>query len=130
MRLPANPNIQVRRPDPAGAGRQASKPGVRSLTLPGPAITGGNTSGPGGGIFNLDGTPTLNHCRVTGNASSGEMMSAGGGITSGTLGTGPPGTAVLNFSQVNGNSAAGGGGIGGRATTERPVALAGLRRSF
>ena len=32
-----------------------------NLTLQGLTITGGNTSGPGGGIFNLEGTLTLNH---------------------------------------------------------------------
>jgi hypothetical protein len=39
------------------------------LTLRGLTITGGNTPGPGGGIFNLEGTLVLNHTRVTGNAS-------------------------------------------------------------
>jgi hypothetical protein len=74
------------------------------LTLNGLTITGGNTHGPGGGIFNLEGTLVLNHSRVTGNASAGGMMSAGGGIASGTLGTGPAGTAVLNFSKVDHNT--------------------------
>jgi hypothetical protein len=76
------------------------------LTLNGLTITGGNTSGPGGGIFNLEGTLVLNHSRVTGNASAGGMMSmaAGGGIASGTLGTGPVGTTVLNFSKVDHNA--------------------------
>jgi hypothetical protein len=74
------------------------------LTLNGLTITGGNTPGPGGGIFNLEGTLVLNHSRVTGNASAGGMMSSGGGIASGTLGTGPVGTAVLNFSKVDHNT--------------------------
>ena len=84
------------------------------LTLNGLTITGGNTSGPGGGIFNLEGTLVLNHSRVTGNSSAGGMMSmaAGGGIASGTLGTGPAGTAVLNFSEVDHNTTtASAGGI-------------------
>jgi hypothetical protein len=81
------------------------------LTLNGLTITGGNTPGPGGGIFNLEGTLVLNHSRVTGNASAGGMMSGGGGIASGTMGTGPVGTAVLNFSQVDHNSSASAGGI-------------------
>ena len=81
------------------------------LTLNGLTITGGNRR-PGGGIFNLEGTLVLNHSRVTGNASAGGMMSAGGGIASGTLGTGPVGTAVLNFSSVDHNtSSASAGGI-------------------
>jgi hypothetical protein len=86
--------------------------GSGKLTLNGLTITGGNTPGPGGGIFNLEGTLVLNHSRVTGNASAGGMMSAGGGIASGTLGTGPVGTAVLNFSQVDHNTtSASAGGI-------------------
>ena len=84
--------------------------GTGNLTLQGLTITGGNTTGPGGGIFNLEGTLTLNHSRVTGNASEGGMMSACGGIASGTNGTGPLGTTTLNFSQVNGNTASGSAG--------------------
>jgi hypothetical protein len=45
--------------------------GSGKLTLNGLTITGGNTPGPGGGIFNLEGTLVLNHSRVTGNASAG-----------------------------------------------------------
>jgi hypothetical protein len=86
--------------------------GSGNLTLQGLTITGGKTPGPGGGIFNLEGRLTLNHSTVTGNASAGGMMSAGGGIASGTLGTGPAGTTTLNFSQVNGNTTGGGGGGG------------------
>ena len=86
--------------------------GSGKLTLNGLTITGGNTPGPGGGIFNLEGTLVLNQSRVTGNASAGGMMSAGGGIASGTLGTGPVGTAVLNFSRVDHNTtSASAGGI-------------------
>ena len=84
--------------------------GSGKLTLNGLTITGGNTPGPGGGIFNLEGTLVLNHSRVTGNASAGGMMSAGGGIASGTLGTGPVGTAVLNFSRVDHNTTSGSAG--------------------
>jgi hypothetical protein len=84
--------------------------GTGNLTLQGLTITGGNTPGPGGGIFNLEGTLTLNHTKVTGNASAGGMMSAGGGLASGTLGTGPSGTATLNFSQVTGNTTSGSAG--------------------
>ena len=78
--------------------------GSGKLTLNGLTVTGGNTPGPGGGIFNLEGTLILNHSRVTGNSSAGGMMSGGGGIASGTLGTGPVGTAVLNFSRVDHNT--------------------------
>jgi hypothetical protein len=88
------------------------------LTLQGLTITGGNTPGPGGGIFNLEGTLVLNHSRVTGNASAGAEAGGGGGIASGTAGTGPVGTAVLNFSRVDHNAtSANGGGIVNRGGT-------------
>jgi hypothetical protein len=86
--------------------------GSGNLTLRGLTITGGKTPGPGGGIFNLEGTLVLSNTRVTGNASAGGMMSAGGGIASGTMGTGPLGTTVLNYSRVDRNtSSASAGGI-------------------
>lgn len=81
-----------------------------NLTLNGLTITGGNSPGPGGGIFNVEGTLTLNHTTVTGNASAGGMMSAGGGVASGTFGTGPLGTTTLNFSQVTRNTTSGSAG--------------------
>ncbi len=84
--------------------------GSGNLTLQGLTITGGKTGAPGGGIFNLEGTLTVNHSKVTGNASEGGMMSAGGGIASGTFGTGPLGTTTLNFSQVTGNTTSGSAG--------------------
>ena len=93
--------------------------GSGNLTLQGLTVTGGNTGGLGGGIFNLEGTLTLDHSTVTGNASEGAMMSAGGGgIASGTLGAGPLGTTTLNFSQVTGNAtSASAGGILNHAGT-------------
>lgn len=84
--------------------------GSGNLTLQGLTITGGNTPGPGGGIFNLEGTLILNNTRVTGNASANGMMSGGGGIASGTLGTGPVGTTVLNGSRVDDNTTSGSAG--------------------
>jgi hypothetical protein len=84
--------------------------GSGNLTLQGLTITGGNTPGPGGGIFNLEGTLVLINTLVTGNASAGGMMSAGGGIASGTLGTGPVGTTVLNSSRVDYNTTSGSAG--------------------
>ena len=44
--------------------------GSGKLTLNGLTITGGNTPGPGGGIFNLEGALVLNHSRVTGTSST------------------------------------------------------------
>jgi hypothetical protein len=81
-----------------------------SLTLTGLTLTGGDDVGPGGAVFNNAGTLTLNFSAVTGNASEGGMMSAGGGIASGTVGNGPVGTLVLNASVVSGNTTTGGGG--------------------
>jgi hypothetical protein len=81
-----------------------------NLTLNGVTLAGGDTPGPGGGAFNLAGVLTLNDSAVTGNASEGGMMSAGGGIASGTLGNGPVGTLVLNASQVTGNTTSGDAG--------------------
>jgi hypothetical protein len=81
------------------------------LTLNHLTLTGGNVGGPGGAIFNLEGTVTLNQTLVTGNASG----AGGGGIASGTGGTGPVGVLVLNNSQVTWNTVSGeeGGGGGG-----------------
>jgi hypothetical protein len=81
-----------------------------NLTLQGLTITGGNIAAPGGGIFNVEGALTLNHSKVTGNASAGGMMAAGGGIASGTFGTGPLGTTTLNFSKITGNTTSGSAG--------------------
>ena len=81
-----------------------------NLTVQGVTITGGNTTGMGGGILNLEGTLILNASQVTGNTAQGGPMSAGGGIASGTLGTGPLGTATLNASQVTGNTTSGSAG--------------------
>ena len=64
-----------------------------NLTLQHVTITGGNTPGPGGAMFNLAGRLVLDASVVTGNASEGGMMSAGGGIASGTLQNGPAGDA-------------------------------------
>ncbi len=89
-----------------------------NLTLSALTITGGDVGGPGGGMFNNAGTLRLNASVVTGNASEGGMMSAGGGIASGTIGTGPVGTLVLNASQVTGNTTSGdAGGILNHAGT-------------
>jgi hypothetical protein len=81
-----------------------------SLAASALTITGGDVGGPGGGVFNDAGTLRLNASVVTGNASEGAMMSAGGGIASGTIGTGPVGTLVLNATAVTGNTTTGGGG--------------------
>jgi hypothetical protein len=89
-----------------------------NLTLQNLKITGGDTPGPGGAMFNFAGRLTLDATLVTGNASEGGQMSAGGGIASGTLGNGPAGTLVLNASVVTRNSTSGdAGGILNHAGT-------------
>jgi hypothetical protein len=89
-----------------------------SLAASALTITGGDVGGPGGGVFNNAGTLRLNASVVSGNASEGGMMSAGGGIASGTIGNGPDGTLVLNASQVTGNTTSGdAGGILNHAGT-------------
>src|SRR2546430_2907596 len=65
------------------------------------AITGGNASQPGGGVFNNAGTLTLNSSAVTGNTTSADA----GGILN------KAGTAVLNASRVDHNTSGSGGGI-------------------
>jgi hypothetical protein len=97
--------------------RILSVAGSGNLTLQGLTITGGTTSSFGGGILNAEGTLTLNHSRVTGNATT-DMMSAGGGIATGTNRTGLLGRTTLNFSQVDHNTTAGSaGGIVNHAGT-------------
>jgi hypothetical protein len=82
-----------------------------NLTLQDLTITKGASLFGGGGLLNAEGAITLDHSRVTGNASA----FAGGGIASGVIDPnhlGPIGTLVINFSQVDANTAMGGGGGG------------------
>src|SRR5438132_3624559 len=65
------------------------------------AITGGNASQPGGGVFNNAGALTLNSSAVTGNTTAADP----GGILN------KAGTAVLNTSRVDHNTSGSGGGI-------------------
>lgn len=87
-----------------------------SLTLQGITITGGasvnagvGAAGAGGGVLNVEGTLIVDNSRITGNTAE----IGGGGIASGTLGSGPLGITTLNGSQVTDNtvSAGEGGGI-------------------
>jgi hypothetical protein len=43
-------------------------------------ISGGKTSGNGGGLANLGGTLTLAHCTVSGNCSAGSQFGDAGGL--------------------------------------------------
>lgn len=69
-------------------------------------VSGGKVQGPGGGIFNREGSLTLNGVLVTGNFSG----AGGGGIATGTPDLGPLGEATLNNSEVSWNTSTGGGG--------------------
>jgi len=81
------------------------------ITLNNVTITGGSSPGPGGGIFNNEGTAVLNRTLVTHNTSG----AGGGGIVTGTIGSGPVGVMTLNNSEVSWNTVTGeqGGGGGG-----------------
>jgi hypothetical protein len=82
-----------------------------NLTLKDLTITKGASLFAGAGLLNIEGAITLDHSRVTGNASA----SAGGGIASGVVDPmhlGPIGTLAINFSQVDANTAMSGGGGG------------------
>ena len=72
--ISGNNHVRVLDIDGADGGR---------LTLNKITITRGNSPGPGGGIFNNEGTSTLNHTLVTGNSSG----AGGGGIVTGTIGS-------------------------------------------
>jgi hypothetical protein len=96
---------------------------VATLTLRHSSVSGNQqTEGPsqdpsqmgglgGGGILNMDGTATVDHSWVKGNAAQGFV---GGGIASGDyIGSGGQSVLTVSHSWVNGNLAphAGGGGI-------------------
>ena len=118
------------RPLTIGAGVNVT---LNNLMITGGYLTASGPPGAGGGIFSFNATLTLNNCLVTGNTAS-----AGGGIASGTPGPTQAGmltlnstsvsnnvafeggaggilnhngTAVINNSQITGNTAPGGGGI-------------------
>ena len=69
-----------------------------TASLSGLTITGGSTSGPGGGLENL-GTVTLTDCTVSGNSAN-----TGGGVYN-------YGMATLTRCTISGNSAREGGGV-------------------
>ena len=72
-----------------------------TASLTGLTITGGNTAGNGGGLYNVNGTTTLTNCTVSGNSAN----SGGGGVASNY------GAMILASCTVSGNSAEGGGGV-------------------
>ncbi len=78
-------------------------------------ITGGNTAGNGGGLYNDGGTVTLTDCTVSGNSSTlSSVAGGGGGVATAS------GTTTLYDCTVSGNSAARDGGglivLGGTMT--------------
>ena len=72
-----------------------------TASISGMTITGGSTSGNGGGVYNNGGTTTLTGCAINGNSANN-----GGGVGS-TAG----GTTTLIECTVSGNSASTGGGV-------------------
>ena len=70
-----------------------------TATLSGLTISGGSTTGNGGGL-DVNGSATLIDCTISGNSAA-----SGGGVY-----TGPGGTATLTSSTINGNTASGAGG--------------------
>ncbi len=71
-----------------------------TATLSGVTISGGSTSGNGGGLYNNGGTVTLTNCTITGSAAD-----IGGGVWNGDSGT-----VTLTGCTVSGNSAGNRGG--------------------
>ena len=101
-----------------------------TATLSGMTITGGSTTGVGGGVLNL-GTATINNCTITGNSAG----YGGGVMNDGTLsldhctisgnnatveggGLWTDGTATINACTISGNSSGDiGGGVNNRGAT-------------
>jgi hypothetical protein len=84
------------------------------LALSGLTVTGGDTSGPGGGIFN-SGTLTVTDTTISGNTSS-LSDGGGGGIYNG-------GTATVTDSTLSGNTGPSNGGGGGIENVDGTVTV-------
>ena len=83
-----------------------------TASISGLTITGGNTTGSGGGLYN-GGTTTLTNCTVSGNSAT-SYGGYGGGLYNG-------GTLTMTNCTVSGNSASYGGGVSsGTLATEAP----------
>lgn len=72
------------------------------LTLNQATITGGNLADHGGGVYNCEGTVTINNSTISGNTATGGCN--GGGVYS------TEGAVTINNSTISDNTAAGAGG--------------------
>ena len=86
-----------------------------TASISGLTISGGNTSGNGGGLYNDGGNVTLTDCTVSDNSSTINVTDSGGG---GIFSAG--GSTILTNCTISGNSAADSGGglfsVGGTTT--------------
>ena len=95
-----------------GASRVFQVDGGVTTSFSGLTITGGSTSGPGGGVNVNGGTATLTDCTISGNTSGngGGFGGYGGGLNN------AGGDVTLNGCTIGGNSVGDGSGGGGLAT--------------
>ena len=87
-----------------GASRVFQVDGGVAASISGLTISGGTTTGDGGGLYNNGGTLTLTNCTVSGNSATTPASSRGGGLFN------LYGTATLSNCTVSGNSAGRNGG--------------------
>ena len=85
--------------DAGGASRVFQIDGGVTASISGLTISGGTTTGNGGGLYNDGGNVTLTNCTVSGNSATTPASSLGGGLFSRN------GTLTLTNCTVSGNSA-------------------------
>ena len=93
--------------DASEASRVFQVDGGVTASFSGLTITGGDTTGNGGGLYNDGGNVTLTNCTISGNSSAINIAIRGGG---GVFSAG--GTTTLTSCTISGNSAVlDGGGL-------------------
>src|SRR6516225_4444722 len=90
--------------DAGGGSRVFQIDGGVTASMSGLTITGGKTTGNGGGLFNDGGNVSLTNCTVSGNSATTPASSLGGGLFS------LNGTLTLTNCTVSGNSSSHSGG--------------------
>src|SRR6516165_7107104 len=90
--------------DAGGASRVFQIDGGVTASMSGLTISGGTTTGNGGGLYNDGGNITLTNCTVSGNSATTPASSLGGGLFS------LYGTTTLTNCTVSGNSSSHSGG--------------------
>src|SRR6516165_5671272 len=90
--------------DAGGASRVFQIDGGVTASMSGLTISGGTTTGNGGGLYNDGGNVTLTNCAVSGNSATTPASSLGGGLFS------LYGTTTLTNCTVSGNSSGRNGG--------------------